>query len=112
LRLNRVNPISMHVCMTTPGELKMGYMVFEDLQSKKFITGPRDLPVKIHRDSCRFYVDRDMQPLSDGTVHLIPLTTLKHMLDDLENRGNELNVVLSQVLNVGKSQSKAISCES
>jgi len=46
--------------MTTPGELKMGYMVFEDLQSKKFITGPRDLPVKIHRDSCRFYVDRDI----------------------------------------------------
>jgi hypothetical protein len=35
-------------------------VVFEDLQSKKSITGPDDLPVKIHKDSCRFYVNRDV----------------------------------------------------
>ena len=38
----------------------MEYVVFEDLQSKKSITGPDDLPVKIHKDSCRFYVNRDV----------------------------------------------------
>lgn len=37
----------------------MGYVVFEDLQSKRFITGPSDTAVKIHRDSCRFYVVGD-----------------------------------------------------
>lgn len=42
------------------GRLNMKYVVFEDLQSKKFITSPSDLPVKIHRDSCRFYVNRDV----------------------------------------------------
>jgi hypothetical protein len=38
----------------------MEYVVFEDLLNKKFITVPNDLPVKIHRGSCRFYVNRDI----------------------------------------------------
>ena len=36
----------------------MGYVVFEDLQSKRFITGFSDTAVKIHKDSCRFYLNR------------------------------------------------------
>ena len=36
----------------------MGYVVFEDLKSKEYITTPDDLPVKIHKDSCRYYVNR------------------------------------------------------
>ena len=42
------------------GNVKMEYVVFEDLQSKKYITNPNDLPVKIHKKSCRFYVNRDV----------------------------------------------------
>jgi len=38
----------------------MEYVVFEDLQSNKSITNPGDLPVKIHKNSCRFYVNRDV----------------------------------------------------
>ena len=36
----------------------MEYVVFEDLKNKKQITNPDDPPVKIHKISCRFYIDR------------------------------------------------------
>jgi hypothetical protein len=39
----------------------MKYVVFEDLQSKKFITNPSDLPVKIHTEKCRFYKNRKVK---------------------------------------------------
>ena len=37
----------------------MGYVVFEDLLRKKFIISLIDVPVKIHKDDCRFYVSRE-----------------------------------------------------
>jgi len=36
----------------------MEYVVFEDLQSRKHITDPNDLPVKIHKANCHFYINR------------------------------------------------------
>jgi hypothetical protein len=36
----------------------MEYVVFEDLQSKKYITIPSDTPIKIHEITCRFYINR------------------------------------------------------
>jgi len=36
----------------------MAYVVFEDLETKDHITKPSDVSVKIHRDSCRFYINR------------------------------------------------------
>ena len=36
----------------------MAYVVFEDLETKSYITKPADAPVKIHRVTCRFYTGR------------------------------------------------------
>jgi hypothetical protein len=36
----------------------MKYAVFEDLESKKKITIVSDTPVKIHKATCHFYVNR------------------------------------------------------
>ena len=36
----------------------MQYVVFEDLQSKKKIAKVSDTPVKIHKATCRFYINR------------------------------------------------------
>ena len=38
----------------------MEYVVFEDLQSKNYITNHDDTPVKIHKVTCPFYVNRDV----------------------------------------------------
>jgi hypothetical protein len=40
--------------------MPMEYVVFEDLQSKTKITKPSDTPVKIHKVTCRSYVNRDV----------------------------------------------------
>ena len=45
---------------TKPVFGEMEYVVFEDLQSKKTITNRSDLPVKFHKNSCRFYAKRDV----------------------------------------------------
>jgi len=43
----------------------LAFVVFEDLETKSYITKPGDASVKIHRDTCRFYTGRK---LSAGTV--------------------------------------------
>jgi hypothetical protein len=43
-------------------ENHMGYVVFEDLQSEKYLTILSDTPVKIHAVSCRFYINRGVNP--------------------------------------------------
>jgi hypothetical protein len=53
----------------------MEYVVFEDLQSKRYITNYDDTPVKIHKVTCHFYVDRDVNATTVRWSH--PFNTIE-----------------------------------